>query len=348
MALRVGVIGCGFISYAHISGWKNNNVDVVALCDINEERLNSRADEFSVKSRYKDYKEMVEKEQLDIVDIVTPVGAHRQIMDFCCSKVRNILIEKPFVNNIEDGKYLVKQCKKNGCRAMVCQSYRWHPWFEKIKEELDSGIIGKPIYANIMQRVSFDIPTGAEKRVPLIEDQPFYENVEMLMLLEQGCHFLDIYRHFFGEPQYVQAHVERVSPYVLGDDLAVVIIKFPDTVSIVEDLWCTNGQEKTSVTFIQGEKGSIYFDGTDGAAPHRTEETGDLIIELKDGTRLNRAMDAKDYYNRCFEKMQKHFLDCIEKNMEPLTSIEDNLKTLQIAFKAYRSSSEKKILFFGE
>jgi len=348
MSMRIGIIGCGFIAYDHISGWIANGCSVVAACDIDKSRLDKRAEEFDIKGRYLDYKEMLEKEELDIIDIATPVKSHKELVSYCCSRVHNMLVEKPFVDNIDDGIFLVRECQKNQCRAMVCQSYRWHPWYEQIKKELDSGIIGKPYYANIMQRISFDIPVGTDKIIPLIEDQPFYKNVEKLMLLEQGCHYLDIYRHFFGEPQYVQGYIEKVSPHVIGDDLAIVTLKFPDTVAILEDLWCVNGQQKTSVTFIQGEKGSIYFDGTDGAAPHRTEETGSLKIILKDGTMFEREMDAKSYYNKCFAKLESHFLECIRKDIEPITSIADNLKTLQIAFKAYESAINKKAMFFGE
>jgi predicted dehydrogenase len=344
---KVCVIGCGFISYAHIRGWQENGLEVVALCDLNAERLETRAQEFGVKNTYLDYIEMIDKEELDIIDIATPVKTHRTIMSYCIKHAKYILIEKPFVDNIQDGKYLVHECEKFGCTAMVCQSYRWHPWYEQIKKELDSGIIGRPYYANIMQRVSFDIPTGKENRIPLVEDQPFYRNVKKLMLLEQGCHYIDVFRYFFGEPQSVNGYVDSISPYVIGDDLCIVIIKFNDTVAVLEDLWCTNGQEQTSVTFVQGEKGSIYFNGTAGAAPHRTEETGGLEITLRDGTNIIRDMDAKDYYARCFTSLEKHFIECIKKGIKPITSVKDNLKTLEIAFKAYESSKVKKTLFIG-
>lgn len=348
MSFKVGLIGCGFISYAHLSGWISNGCEVVAVCDTDEQRLNNRADEFNIKSRYTNFRDMLANEQLDIIDIATPVKSHRMIVSECCKHVPNLLCEKPFVDNIEDGLFLVRECKKYGCRAMVCQSYRWHPWYESIKQILGEGLIGRPYYANIMQRISFDIPNGKEKSIPLLEDQPFYEKVEKLMLLEQGCHYLDIFRHLFGEPQYIQGTIGKISPYVIGDDLAVMTIKFPDTLAVLEDLWCVNGQQKTSVTFIQGDKGSIYFDGTDGAAPHRTEETGNLNIVYMDGRVEERPMDAKNYYNICFAKLQRHFIECIKKEIEPITSVADNLKTLEIAFKAYEASEEKKVLFFGE
>jgi D-apiose dehydrogenase len=346
MKKKVGIIGCGFISYDHISSWIANGCEVIAVCDLDETRASMRAKEFHIPSVYSDYKRMLSEETLDIVDIATPVKSHREIVAYCAERIHYLLVEKPFVDNIEDGEALVRICKKNKCTVMVCQSYRWHPWYEEIKKILDQGIIGKPYYANITQRICFDIP-NANGCIPLVEDQPFYEHVQKLMLLEQGCHYLDMFRHLFGEPQYVQGIVERISPFVDGDDLALVTIKFPNTIAVLEDLWCVNGQDKTSVTFIQGDKGSIYFGGTDGAAPHRTEETGALSVTLLDGSKKEYPMDAKNYYNKCFAKLQRHFLTCIENGTSPITSAEDNLKTLQIAFHAYESTKRKCAMFFG-
>ncbi|GAJ06805.1 unnamed protein product, partial [marine sediment metagenome] len=66
---KVGVIGCGFISYAHIRGWQENGLEVVALCDLNAERLEARAQEFGIKKTYSDYVEMIDKEEIDIIDM---------------------------------------------------------------------------------------------------------------------------------------------------------------------------------------------------------------------------------------------------------------------------------------
>ena len=161
------------------------------------------------------------------------------------------------------------------------------------------------------------------------------------MLLEQGCHYIDVFRYFFGESQSVNGYVDFISPFVEGDDLAIAIMKFSDNVGVIENLWCTNGQERTSVTFIQGEKGSINFNGTAGSAPHRTEKTGGLEITLKNGEKIIRDMDAKDYYARSFKKLEKHFIECIEKGIEPDTNIRDNLKTLQIGLH-YEVSSTRR------
>jgi len=347
--LKVGAIGCGFISGAHLKGWKNiEHVEVSAVCDIDKNRAEKRAKEFEVNKIYTDYQEMLDKETLDIVDVITPVYAHKDIILDCADKHVHILTEKPFADTLEDAREMVMACEKNGCRLMVCHTNRWHPWFVQIKKELENGTIGRPYYGNITQRVSFAIPMGKEGKIALFEDQPFYKNIKKLLLLEQGCHYIDIFRYFFGEAVSVTASVNHVSPYVNGDDMALVIMRFSDTVATLEDLWCTVGQEKTSVTFVQGEKGSLYFGGTGGAAPHRTVEVEGLQVNLSDGTTTVKELEGKDYYVRSFEKVERHFVECLLTDKEPMTSGKDNLKTLEIAFKAYKASELQRTVFIGE
>ena len=71
--LKVGVVGVGGISGAHIPAWEEiKEVELVALCDIRQERL----DQYPKKRHYNDFKEMLEKEELDILDICLPTYLH--------------------------------------------------------------------------------------------------------------------------------------------------------------------------------------------------------------------------------------------------------------------------------
>lgn len=285
--LKVGIIGCGFISHAHMTGWSHiDDVNIVAVCDVNKDKAIIRDKEFCINSSYDSYKDMFEKEKFDIVDIITPVDSHKDIVIAAAEKGCHVLCEKPFANNMQDALEMVKACEKAGKKLMICQTNRWHPWFSTIKKELEKETIGLPYYSIITQRVSFAIPQGKEGRVALIEDQPFYKNVEKLVLLEQGCHYVDIFRHFFGDAISVTAKVKKISPFIIGDDLAIIVIDFPGLTAILEDSWVCTGSEKTSVTLVEGNKGSLYFEGTSGAAPHRTTEAGGVEIRLRNGKLL--------------------------------------------------------------
>ena len=347
--LKVGIIGCGFISGAHMRGWTNiEDTEITAVCDVDVSKAEMRAKEYSINKVFTDYKEMLEKEKFDIVDVITPVKSHRDIVIAAAEHKNHVLCEKPFAENMEDGIEMVRVCGKAGSCLMICQTNRWHPWFRTIKQELEKGTIGAPYYSVISQRVSFAIPQGPEGKVALVEDQPFYESVGRLVLLEQGCHFVDIFRFFFGDAISVSAVVKKISPYVIGDDLAIVVIEFPQLTAVLEDSWVSSGSEKTSVTLVEGNRGSLYFDGTSGAAPHRTIEVGGVEVRLRNGKVTSIPQDAKEYYVRSFEYIERHFIDCIKNDKEPITSGRDNLRSLDIIFSAYWSSDIKRTVYLGE
>ena len=347
--LKVGIVGCGFISHAHMTGWSSiEGIEIVSVCDVNSEKANTRNKEFSViNSSYENYLDMFEKEKFDIVDIITPVDSHKDIVIAAAEKGCHVLCEKPFANNLEDAVEMVKACEKAGKKLMICQTNRWHPWFRTIKKEIEHETIGIPYYSIITQRVSFAIPQGEEGKVALIEDQPFYKNIEKLVLLEQGCHYVDIFRYFFGDAISVTARVKKISPFIIGDDLAIIIIDFPGLTTVLEDSWVCTGSEKTSVTLVEGTKGSLYFEGTSGAAPHRTTEAGGVEIRLRNGKITSIPQDANKYYYNAFESIERHFIDCIKNDKEPISSGRDNLRSLDIIFSAYSSSQIGRTMFLG-
>lgn len=70
MKLRAGIVGCGGISRSHAAAYDGlDNIELIAVCDINTNALNNRADEFNVQNRYTDYTEMLSQEYLDIVSV---------------------------------------------------------------------------------------------------------------------------------------------------------------------------------------------------------------------------------------------------------------------------------------
>jgi predicted dehydrogenase len=77
-------------------------------------------------------------------------------------------------------------------------------------------------------------------------------------------------------------------------------------------------------------------------------EVGGVEIRLRSGEVSSIPQDAKEYYVRSFEYIERHFVDCIKNDKEPITSGSDNLRSLGIVFSAYRSSDIKRTVYLGE
>ena len=341
---KVGVVGCGLVSDDHIKGWLNiEDVELTSVCDIRKEKALKKCKEYGINSVYSDYKEMIKKEKFDILDVLTPVKFHKEIVINVAEKGINILCEKPFADNMADAIAMVRSCEKNGIKIMVSQTNRWFPWFRRIKKELDMGTIGVPYYSIIAQRVSYSIPQGPKKIVKLIQDQPIYKEADKLVLLEQGCHYIDIFRFFFGEAIDVYADVRNISSFVIGDDIAIVLVRFPSLTAVLEESWVSNSMDISAETIIEGTEGSIYFEGTTGP-PHRSLNLGSLEIKNRKGKSKIIPQKEKNYYHKSFELVQRHFVDCLKNDKEPITSGKDNLRSLDIVFKAYESSNQNKVI----
>ena len=121
--IRFGLIGCGRISKKHIAVLTelSAQAEIVAVCDLDQTRAQSVADQLNVPA-YTDYLEMIEKENLDVVDILTWSGNHAQLALNCVGKVKNIIVEKPMALRLDDADQLIEACDRTQTRLFVVSS----------------------------------------------------------------------------------------------------------------------------------------------------------------------------------------------------------------------------------
>ena len=113
--MRYALIGCGRISPNHLVAAKNNNLEIVAICDINEESMKDKILKFELSEsihKYTDYKQMLEIEKPELVSIATESGKHAQIALDCISENCNVIIEKPIALSIEDVDKIIDLSEK--------------------------------------------------------------------------------------------------------------------------------------------------------------------------------------------------------------------------------------------
>lgn len=346
---RVGIIGCGFIAHHHMRAWREHKtVEVIAASDIREASARQLADEFGIGNVYTDGAEMLAREELDIVDIATPVYAHKDYFISAAEQGIHVLMEKPFAPSLADAEEMADCAIRNGVTTMVCQTYRWQRWLLSVKNVIDEGLIGTPFYANITQRIPFAVPFGPDGKIDLVEDQPFYTEVEKLTVLEMASHYVDALRFLFGEPLSIYAKIRRVSDHIRGDDLAVLILDLGNVLGVIEDSWVSAGQDVTNRVLVEGDQGMVLFPGTQGPPHAPTKTVVPLTVVTSSGEEEIREIDMTNFYTHSFELLQRHFLDCIESKQEPMTSAADNLKTLGVVFGAYQSAEQDAVVRFEE
>jgi predicted dehydrogenase len=171
--LRIGLIGCGFMGRTHSNGYNRirnffpelmHQPVLQAVCSRNADTVKAFADQWGYASTETDWKKLVERNDIDAVDICTPNDSHAEIAIAAAAKGKMILCEKPLSRTLAEGKKMVEAVEKAGVRNTVWYNYRRVPAVTLAKQIIESGKLGKIFHyrANFLQdwTISPELPQG--------------------------------------------------------------------------------------------------------------------------------------------------------------------------------------------
>lgn len=191
---RVGVVGCGrmagsiddevigydscILPYSHAAAYSAmGKARIVAAADIDPQRLITFCTRWNVQSKYSDYREMIERERLDILSVTTPATVRHEIVTFAAnSGISGIYCEKAMCCSMAQADDMVESCKINDVKLNVGTLRRFHAGYRRMRELLDSGRIGRP-------KVAIAYSAGA--------------------LMHTHSHTVDTIRFLFGDPKLI-------------------------------------------------------------------------------------------------------------------------------------------------
>ena len=145
---KVAVVGLGGVAQLiHLPNlMKMNNVEVVAVAEVNKSRLNAIADKFNTGERYTDYKELLANSDVEAIIIATPTSTHKEIALASIKAGKDILVEKPFTRSYAEAKPIVDAAKRKKRKIMIGLNLRHRPDAMLLKSLISSGEIGEPNY----------------------------------------------------------------------------------------------------------------------------------------------------------------------------------------------------------
>jgi predicted dehydrogenase len=150
--VRVAIIGLGGVAQlVHLPNLsKITNVEIRSVAEIKTGRLNAVADKFNITERYKDYRELLKKSDIDAVIVATPTRLHKDVAIDCLNAKKDVLVEKPIALNFTEASAMMQAAKKNKCKLMVGMNLRFRPDTLLLKTLIQSGEIGDPFYARVV------------------------------------------------------------------------------------------------------------------------------------------------------------------------------------------------------
>ena len=147
--MKYALIGCGRISPNHIAAAQNNELELVAICDIVPAYMKDKTLKFKLDvgvKQYVDYREMVEKEKPELVAICTESGEHAKIALFCIEHGCNCIIEKPIALSIADADAIIAASITHHVKVCACHQNRFNKSVQIIREAIDMNRFGRLFY----------------------------------------------------------------------------------------------------------------------------------------------------------------------------------------------------------
>ena len=334
------LIGCGFFAVNQMHGWQDlDDVEIVAICDRDPERLRIVGDQFGVERRYQSADDMFADGGFDFVDIATTVGSHRALVELAASHKVPAICQKPFAPTLADAKAMVAAADAAGIPLMIHENFRWQTPILAVKSVLDSGTIGEPFWGRVSFRSGFDVFSG----------QPYLAKGKRFIIEDLGIHSLDIARFLFGDASRMTARTRRINPDIAGEDVATMLLDHDNGVTSIVDVSYASKlpEEPFPETFVE-------VDGTKGTL--RLGKDYKLTVHGPDGTVQSVVAPnllpwaSRPWHNiqESVALIQKHWAERLLQGREPDTSGRDNLKTFALVEAAYLSAERGETIAIAD
>ena len=329
------VIGAGYFSSFQYDAWNRiPEVEITALCNKDIGKAKPIMQKCGIGKHYNDYKEMIDQEKPDFVDIITPPETHLEMTKYAAERGVNVICQKPLAPTFEDAKKIVECAQKSGIRFMVHENWRFQPWYREIKIMLDKGMIGQVHFMNWRKRMGDGWGENA-----YIPRQPYFRNYPKLIVYENGIHFIDTFRYLGGEIKRVFAHLKKLNPVIAGEDFALVNFEFENNDMLA--LWDANRYNEPNYPNPRLTFGEFQIDGMEGTI--RLYSNGRITIQKlgKPETDHPYHFSRENFAGDCVYVTQRHFIDRLMDGKEFETNGIEYLKSLAVQEAIYQSALAK-------
>ena len=256
--LRFALVGCGRIVSKHTEALTNHvkNAELIAVCDIVKEKAEYIGKKYNV-NHYTNYDDMLSREKVDVVVILTESGNHaKHAVDIVEKYKKHIVVEKPMALTLDDADRMINVCDKYNKKLFVVKQNRYNLPVQKLREAVAEGRFGKIIMGSVRVRWC---------RTQEYYDQDKWRGTWALdggVFTNQASHHVDLLEWMLGEPVSVFAKSKKYLVDIEAEDTGVAIITFQNgAMGIVEATTATRPKDLEGSLSILGEKGTVVIGG---------------------------------------------------------------------------------------
>ena len=349
--LKIGVIGAGSISDSHLQSYANNDqVEIYAICDLNEKRAEDKAAQYGAQKVYVDYHDIVKDPDIDAVSICTWNTTHADIAIAALNNGKNVLVEKPLTTSVEKALEVEEAVKQSGKTLQVGFVRRYASNTQIIKQFVDQDELGEIYFAKATCIRRLGNPGGWFSDIERSGGGP---------LIDLGVHVIDILWYLMGRPKVKsisgntysklgnRKNIKGLSFYQAADydpeknnveDMANAMIRFENGASMLVDVSFTLHAKKDEI--------AVKLYGSKGGAELEPELA---IITEKHDTILNTTpqVDSLGFdFVQGFQSEINHFVSVCLGEKETLSPVQDGVEMTKILCGIYESAEKGKEIYF--
>jgi predicted dehydrogenase len=329
--LRFAILGTGFWSRFQLAAWLElKGAKCVALYNRTVSKAEKLGREFGIPAIYGDAEELLRREKLDFVDIITDPWTHHKFVHMIAAHKVPVICQKPMAPTLAECRQMVNTFKEAGVPYFIHDNWRWQTPIRELKKVLDTGVIGTPFRARI----------SCVSGYPVFINEPWLKDWPEYIIFDMGSHLLDTARFLFGEADRLYCQVEHVHAGFKGEDTATVMLQMGGKTTVLMELAFAENYLENDVfletpIFVEGDKGSAELDFNYW-----------LRVTTKAGTHCRRCPPpsypwALPDYLVCHSSIvpcNADFLQALQGKGPAETTGEDNLKSMELVFAAYESA----------
>lgn len=256
--LKFAVVGCGRIAIRHcdlLAGGMIKGAGLSAVCDIIDDKAEKFGEKYKVPY-FTDMNRMMEKEDVDIVSVLTPSGMHAEHVVNLAQYKKHIVVEKPMALTLEDADRMINSCSSMRIKLFVIKQNRYNYPVQKLREAILQKRFGRIVLGTV--------------RVRWRRDQNYYDqdawrgtwSMDGGVFANQASHHIDLLEWMLGEPESVFAKAATALVDIETEDTGLAIIRFKSgALGLIEATTAARPKDLEGSISILGEMGAVEIGG---------------------------------------------------------------------------------------
>jgi predicted dehydrogenase len=330
-----GILGAGTIAPTHCKAIQAiPNARLVSVCDIDEGKARALALRFGIRHCCADPRALLEREDVDVVNIVTWSGNHAELGIQAARAGKHVICTKPIDVTLEQIDRLIQTCRAHGVKLGVTYQFRGYDSYRQVKAAIDAGRLGRLFLGNAFLK--------------WYRSQEYYDSAEWRgtwnldgggALMNQGIHYVDLLQWLMGPVRSLSGFIATQNHRIEVEDCATAAIRFESgALGCLQAATCIHGGLPARIE-IHGERGNVVIEddrirlwNVVGEAPVAEDGDTNTGSAASPGSGLDDAVAAHTDQIR-------DLLAAIEEDRDPAIGGEEARKAVELILAIYRSAS---------